>query len=217
MDTTITAPATAPVETPVTTPATPPATSPGTTVTPPTNLLVGVSEELLKHERLTGVQSVEDLASRLVNAKLAPEIPAPEGYKLPEGVPPEAAQFAHENGLTQQQLDSVIAQMSTWRTVSDEATVTELAEKGQAKLQEWGDKAKENVKLATDAVSYLEAKAPGLKQLLNETGYGNHPLLLEVFKSVGDLVKEGGFVAGETNTPAVKKSSAQRMFPSHAA
>ena len=202
-----------------TTPPVEPTTPPVEPTTPPvdpgvTNPLVGLSKELLANGRLKGVTSLEDLANRLVEAKLAPEIPAPDGYALPEGVPPEMGQFAHEQGLTQEQFDGVVAKMQTWGSARDVMAFDELAEQGKAKVAEWGEAGEANISLAVSGVGYLEKSNPGLRKMLNETGYGNHPLILEVFKSVGEMVREGGFVKGDTFTPAAKKSTAQRMFPS---
>jgi hypothetical protein len=180
-----------------------------------TNVLVGLSEELLSNERLKDVKSVEDLANRLVSAKLAPEIPAPDGYKLPEGTPPELGQFAHENKLTQEQLDGVMGKVNEWYEGREQLLLKEISDQGQAKLVEWGEAAKENLGLANSGVSYIEAKHPGLRDMLVDTGYGNHPLLMDVFKTIGEMVKEGSFVGGDTNTPATKKmTAAEKMYPS---
>lgn len=181
-----------------------------------TNTLVGLPTELLGHERLKDVKSVEDLANRLVNAKFAPEIPAPDGYKLPEGVPAEIGQFAHSNNLTQEQLDSMLGEMARINQARTGNTLAELQEQGQAKLKEWGENAQQYTKLAVDAVNYFEESNPGLKQMLKESGYGNSPQLLEVFRVAGEMLKEGGFVKGENFTPANKKTQAERMFPTQA-
>jgi hypothetical protein len=191
-------------------------TKPDATTTDATNMLVGLPENLRSNERLKDVKSLEDLANRLVNAKFAPEIPAPDGYKLPDGVPVEIGQFAHKNNLSQEQLDSVLVEMARINDTKTTGNLAELAEKGQAKLKEWGDNAQEYTKLAVDAVNYFEEETPGLKQMLKETGYGNHPQLLEVFRQVGVMIKEGGFVKGENYTPANKKTQAERMFPTQA-
>lgn len=187
------------------------------TPTEATNPLVGLSAELLGNERLKDVKSVEDLANRLVNAKFAPEIPKPDGYTLPEGVPAEVGQFAHDNSLTQAQLDKVLGEMARLNEARTHGQLQTLYEQGQDKLKEWGDNAKEYTKLAVDAVAYFEEKNPGLKKMLKETGYGNHPQILEVFREVGNMLKESGFVKSENYTPANKKTQAQRMFPTQAA
>jgi hypothetical protein len=180
-----------------------------------TNVLVGLSKELLSNERLKDVKSVEDLANRLVSAKLAPEIPAPDGYKLPEGTPPEIGQFAHENNLTQEQLDGVMGKVNEWYAGREQLALKDLADQGQAKLVEWGEAAKDNLGLANSGVSYIETKHPGLRGMLVDTGYGNHPLLMDIFKTIGEMVKEGSFVGGDTNTPATKKmTAAEKMYPS---
>lgn len=196
---------------PVETPPPPP------TETPPpvtTTGLENLSAELLGHDRLKGVESVEDLANLLVNAELAQQKIAPDGYTLPEGAPAELGQFAHDNNLSQEQLDGVMSKLVTMNADSNTAQRTKLANDGQAKLVEWGEASKENVSLAVNAVDYMESKTPGVKEMLETTGYGNHPIVLEVFKEVGLMVKEGGFLKSDTLTPASKKTPAQRMFPS---
>lgn len=189
--------------------------------TTPTNTLVNFNEvikslpaELLKSERLEGVKSLEDLATRLVNAKLAPEIPSPDKYTLPQGVPEEVRNIAHKNNLTQEALDSVLKGFSELSQKGNQAANEALAKQGQDKLKEWGAEAEVNLQKAKQAVSFLETKTPGLTNMLKTTGYGNHPVILELFRHVGNMLNEGGFIRGDFASP--KTSAAERMFPSQA-
>jgi hypothetical protein len=198
---------------------TPPANTPPAN-TPPvvTNKLVelGLPQDILKHERLSGVTSVEELVDRLVNANLAPEIPTPDKYTLPEGVPDTVRQIAHTHKLTQSQLDGVVKEFAALNAASSEEAVNSLISQSEAKLSEWGDQKDAKLAAARNAVNYFEGKHSGLKSVLSDTGYAYHPVIMEVFSEVGKLLGEGGFISGVSNTPAVKKSAADALFPTQA-
>jgi hypothetical protein len=51
-----------------------------------------------------------------------------------------------------------------------------------------------------------------LRQLLDETGLGNHPLIIRLFHNLSKTLKEDGVVKG-TATAGGGKSLANRMFP----
>lgn len=184
----------------------------------PTNVLVslGLNPDLLGHDRLKGISTVEDLANALVNANLAPPVVKPEEYQLPQGVPEDVRGVAHSLALTQDQLNGILEFQANNFQAASQRELEGMAAAGQQKLTEWGAQAKENLELGKTAVGYIESKSPGLVDMLNKTGYGNHPVVMELFRHVGDLLKEGGFNKGEQFTPAATKNRADRMFPTQA-
>lgn len=207
-------------------PPTPGSSSPGvgeatlstTDSTAVTNVLVslGLPQDILGHERLKGLNTVEDLAKALVDAPLAPPVVKPEEYQLPQGVPDEVRGVAHSLSLTQEQLNGVLQFQAQNFSAANERQAQQLAEQGQQKLTEWGANAKENLEMSKRAVAYIESKSPGVVEMLNTTGYGNHPIVMELFKNVGEMLKEGGFNKGENYTPATTKNAADKMFPTQA-
>lgn len=199
---------------------TPGLSSPGVGDAPSTvtNALVslGLNQDILGHERLKGINTVEDLANALVKADLAPPVVKPEEYQLPQGVPDDVRGIAHSLSLTQEQLNGVLQYQAQNFQAATQRDIQQLAEQGQQKLAEWGPQAQANLESGKRAVAYIESKSPGVVEMLEKTGYGNHPVVLEMFKNVGEMLKEGGFNRGEQFTPATNKTAADRMYPTQA-
>lgn len=138
-------------------------------------------------------------------------VPAADGYKLPEGIPAEVGQFANANDMTQAQLDSNLQFFGKYMEQQNTATRDALSNLGQAHLKNWGENADYNVSLAKRA---LATNDPGgnLTKLLGESGYGNHPAVLDFLQTIGHSMKEGGFLKSEVNRPPGKKTAAQTMY-----
>jgi hypothetical protein len=177
---------------------------------------LGLPQDILAHDRLKGISTVQDLANALINANLAPAPVKPEEYQLPQGVPDDVRGVAHALSLTQDQLNGILQFQATNFQAANERQAQELMTLGQQKLTEWGDQAKANLESGKRAVAYIEAKSPGLVAMLNTTGYGNHPVVLEMFRHVGEMMKEGGFNKGDNFTPAATKNAADLLFPTQA-
>lgn len=179
-----------------------------------TNLLVTLPAEILSNPRMSGITSLEQLAKAYTEAKLAPEIPTPDKYVLPEGVSETIRQTAHEAGLTQEQLDRVIGTYSSTQKAASEQAVAAITQLGEAKLESWGENKAENVALVKSAIDNISQEVPGLSDMLRETSYYKHPVILDTFLFIGKMFKEGGYVKGDSNTPANVKSTAEIMYPS---
>lgn len=139
-------------------------------------------------------------------------VPQAADYKLPEGAPEDIRDWAHSNGFTQEQLDAAIPQFTKVAQGQKMAELQALRQQGEQFVKEtWGDEAKYNLNLAKQA---LNANDPDgtLKQALNESGYGNHPAVLNFLHKVGLSLKEGGFIKSDNKTPQGSKSAAQVLF-----
>jgi hypothetical protein len=55
--------------------------------------------------------------------------------------------------------------------------------------------------------------SPALKELLNNTGLGNHPEVIKAFHKVGKLISEDKMVKGTPATPG-SDDIAKKLFPS---
>jgi hypothetical protein len=138
-------------------------------------------------------------------------VPAPDQYVLPEGAPVGLGQFAHDNDMTQEQLD---ATLNTYKTMMDTNKAYQdktIREAGEAHVEAWGDQKKYNLSLVHRAVEQNDPDGQ-LTELLNSTGYGNHPVILDFFLKIGNSMKEGGFLRGSVNVPQGKKTAAQALF-----
>lgn len=138
-------------------------------------------------------------------------VPAVDEYVLPEGVPKEVAEFAHANQFTQDQLNVVLSEFNKYSEVSREAEAKMIREAGEAHLKTWGDQADFKVRLARQALQQNDPDG-SLTRMLNATGYGNHPAVLEFLSRIGTSMQEGGFLKSAVNKPPPKKTAGQLLF-----
>ena len=159
---------------------------------------------------------------------------APEKYDfqrpmLPQGAWSEDAEkefrkLAHDHGLTNKQVQALVkyhgdtilgAMQQTARQT--EANVAEIKRKYGA---DFGNRAA----MAEKAVFYLseEAGVPfeRVKEFLESTGLGNHPVLFELFGKLGESYLEHGFIRaegipGSAKEAALAKIKAIQADPKH--
>lgn len=168
-------------------------------------------EDIGKSEALKEFKSIEDLARTVVKAK-ADTVADPTAYKLPEGAPEALRGFAHKNGMTQGQMESVFSMVKETLASQGQSVQTVLAKAGQEHVASWGEQGTENLRLAKGALSHLDSDGT-LRGLLKETGYANHPAVLEHFRKVGAMLLEGGFIRTTPTQPQRKKSHAEALYP----
>lgn len=136
----------------------------------------------------------------------------PPNYKLPEGVPAQVGNWAQKNGLTQEQLDASLHFFGSVNQANVKAQQQSLRQMGEAHLQqEWGENAPYNLQLAQRALRQNDPTG-ALTKVLNESGYGNHPAVLDFLYAIGRSMQEGGFLKSSTNRPPGAKSAAQLLF-----
>jgi len=142
-------------------------------------------------------------------------VPDVGDYVLPEGVPEHVAQFAHDNDMTQSQLEATLDQLGGYMDQAEEGRKTQVLELGQAHVDAWGKQKDYNLSIVRRALSQNDPDGK-FKALLDETGFGNHPVILDFFLSIGSSMKEGGFLKGSNNTQSKQGlSAAQAMFSNH--
>ena len=147
------------------------------------------------------------------SVEIPPErvVPAADGYTLPEGLDPVIGQFANEHGFTQEQLDSTLEYFGNVIQNSEKSKVEALRTLGEAHLKNWGDQAQHNLSLAKRALAQNDPEG-SLAKALNESGYGNHPAVLDFLYNLGRSMQEGGFLRGSVNRPPGQKTLAQTMY-----
>lgn len=100
------------------------------------------------------------------------------------------------------------------------------AEAWQSQQAQWVDQVKGDAEIGGDkleqSLAYSKAAVdfigdPALNELLNTTGYGNHPVLVKAFVKIGKQLAPDTFVGGKRE-PAANTEDAQlaRMYPSMA-
>lgn len=142
-----------------------------------------------------------------------------EGVKVDGEAVGEFEGIAKELGLKQDQAQKVAdlgAKMAQkWQAQQVEQiqkVQSEWANQARTDKEYGGDSLSQNLSVAKQALDSFAT--PELKQLLNESGLGNHPEVIRVFYRVGKSVSEDRFVSGGKATTAA--DPAKRLFPNQA-
>lgn len=148
---------------------------------------------------------------------------APEKYEFsaPEGMtlePETTAQFetvARELNLTNDQANRLVplAAELVKRNVAQQqaAQVTQVQkwlDESKADTEYGGEKFETNVATVRNAVARFAT--PQLKELMDQTGLGNHPEVVRLFYRIGNAIADDKFVAAPPAAP--KKSTASVLF-----
>lgn len=149
-----------------------------------------------------------DQTEESADARIVPEV---DGYELPEGVPTQLAQFAHDTDMTQDQLNATLGFFGAYKDSTEKAQEKVLHEAGVNHVETWGDEKEYNLTLVQSAISQNDPSGAMLDMLEN-TGYGNHPVILDFLLGVGKSMKEGGFLNGAVHRPQGKSTAASTMF-----
>lgn len=148
----------------------------------------------------------------------APKAPEKYEFKATEGFNPDViAEFSEvaksldlPQEAAQQILDKVGPKIATEMQKSFDATKQQWAEAAKADKEFGGDKFKENLAVASKAIDAFGT--PGLKQLLDETGLGNHPEMIRAFYKAGKAISEDVMVRGGSAAPKTKPLE-DRLYP----
>lgn len=149
-----------------------------------------------------------------------PQVPESYDLKMPDGVELDKAAadeftaIAKELKLTAEQAQKVAdvgAKMAQRQADAHAAVVESWVSQVKTDKEIGGDKLDENLGVARKAMETFGT--PGLKDLLNSTGLGNHPEVIRAFFKAGKAISEDSFVAGRTGAPGTK-DIAKTMFPS---
>lgn len=138
-------------------------------------------------------------------------VPKAEDYKLPDSVPERVAQFAHDNDMTQEQLDNTFKEFGSYMKLARDGEKQTMINDGHSHVQKWGKEKEYNLSIVRRALKQNDPKGE-LRAVLDESGFGNHPVVLDFLLKIGNSMKEGGFLKGAVNTPKGKQSAAQTLF-----
>lgn len=132
-------------------------------------------------------------------------------YQLPDGVPSSVADWANTHKLSQDQLNASLHFFGNVSQAQAQAQQQQLRLAGEAHIKNWGENRDYNLKLAQRALRQNDPNG-ALTKALNETGYGNHPAVLDFLLNLGKSMQEGGFLKSGTSRPPGSKSAAQAMY-----
>jgi len=141
----------------------------------------------------------------------------PEGIELDESALAEATPMFKELGLTQEQSQKVIDLYAKQVQAGSQTQIdnfnqlmNDWREQSKNDGEIGGDKFEENVKIAQSAIS--KYGTPGLKQLLEDHGVGNHPEVIRFMVRVGQTLNED--VPGSSGAATNEASDrVERMYP----
>ena len=169
----------------------------------------------------TTVTTPTESTSTQTTETKAPEATAPESYEfaMPEGVQldktaaDEFTTIAKELKLDQataQKVADVGAKMAQRQAEAHTKLVESWTEAVKSDKELGGDKLAENLGVARKALDAFGT--PELRDVLNATGFGNHPEVIKAFYKIGKAISEDRFVTGGAKGP--ETDMAKRMFPS---
>lgn len=148
-------------------------------------------------------------------------------FKVPDGVTADAALLGRLGALARElNLPQEQAQQLVDIHYRDSKAAAEAAAKGlQDARTRWldelkadadfgGERFEANTGLVAKAVQRFGSDA--FRQLMDETGLGDHPAVVKVFHQIGKAIDEDKFVA-PTGAASGAKSAAQVLYPNQAA
>ena len=115
-----------------------------------------------------------------------------------EGVLDDFKEFAHQNNLTQDQADNLLglfSELEEEEAKNEEQAMEDLKVETTIGLQrDWGKNYDGNLDYARRA--YAQFGTPELTEIMDNTGFGNHPEVIKAFSKVGQLLGEEALAVG---------------------
>lgn len=141
------------------------------------------------------------------------ELKLPDGFTFDAEIQTDLVEFAKEKNLTQEETQKLVdlgVKMRQKEYVQFQETQKQWIEQIKSSPELGGEKLAENVAVAKKAIDAFGT--PTLKQLLNETGFGNHPEVVSAFYRIGKAISEDKLVMGQ-GKPRGAADPAKRLFP----
>ena len=137
---------------------------------------------------------------------------APEGVTLDESVMGSLSEVAKELNLSQDAaqklVDKMAPAMAQRQVAQVQAMQAEWRESSSGDAEFGGAKLAENMAVAKKALDAFAT--PEFRQLLEQTGMGNHPEVIRTFYRAGKAISEDGLVSG--SAPKAPRD-ARSLFP----
>ncbi len=137
---------------------------------------------------------------------------APEGVTLDESVMGSLSEVAKELNLpqaaAQKLVDKIAPVMAQRQAAQVQAMQAEWRESSSGDAEFGGAKLAENMAVAKKALDAFAT--PEFRQLLEQTGMGNHPEVIRTFYRAGKAISEDGLVSG--SAPKAPRD-ARSLFP----
>jgi hypothetical protein len=181
--------------------------------TPQQSFLDTIPENIRTHESLSSIENAGQLAEKYVETLgKVPVVPEkPEDYRIdaPEGMQLDTERvnafksFAHQIGLTQDQVASIVQHEAEQGRKASEAAekareeqIETLREKHETQLrEEWKTEFDSNLEVARKAVTTFGDKE--FAEWLEATRLGDHPKFIKLMHGIGKRISEHSFVDGK--------------------
>jgi hypothetical protein len=167
-------------------------------------------EDLREHERFKDIRTPEALAKAYAEAKFAQELP--ETYQVPEGVPEQVGKWAKDTGLTQAQLDAILALNGRMAEYSNTVRTNVYAQGRHALFDSWGEKKEENLKIAENALRAIPS-GQKLANFIKISGEGANPVVIQALHEFGTFLQEGGFLKNPNVATKAKGDPLKARYP----
>lgn len=145
------------------------------------------------------------------------EFNLPEGYELNAEIGSEFEAYAKELNLPQDKaqvaVDMGVKLIENFAAKQAEAFATQQAQWRDEVVNDkeiGGPALQENLSYAAKV---LDTFAPDLRQVLNDTGMGNHPAFVKAFVKIGKAISEDRLVGGSQQSPGAPVDDAKVLFP----
>lgn len=147
------------------------------------------------------------------------ELKSPEGSFLDQARLDKIAQFAKEQKMSAEEAQSIVDNENGVIAQFVEGQKLEFEKQTQAWFEECkndkdvgGVKFKENAEIAKRAIEHLFPKE--INDILNDTGWGNHPALFKGFVKLGQMLSDDKLILPQ-NQSGGQKSAAELIYGSN--
>lgn len=133
------------------------------------------------------------------------EIKAPEGMKVDQNLLDALSPVFKEIGISNAQAQKLADAYAPVIKQASEAQHKQAMEAFDKQIEDWGKETKamlgaDGSKALAPAARFITQfagkDAPAVKQLLNDTGLGNHPLIVKMLIAAGKSISQDSFVEG---------------------
>lgn len=150
------------------------------------------------------------------------ELKLPEGSSLDASYLEQTKALAKELGLSQEAAQKLVERDSGLMSSAHERNMATVREK----TEQWAKDAQADKEIGgnnfqssvTDARTALDKfGTPEFKNMLNQSGVGNHPELIRLLSRVGKAMREDKMVTTSSQPARAQKSFAEAFYPSMSA
>lgn len=142
------------------------------------------------------------------------EFELPENYEFDADIATDLKAFAKEKNLSKDEAQKLVDLGVKMRVKEAEAfqnVQQQWVEQVKSDKEIGGAQLDQNIAVAKQALDAFGT--PELRNLLNSTGFGNHPEVVRAFYKIGKAISEDKLVSGGNRPKPATKDAAKTLFP----